>query len=180
MLPIKPDTGSVQTLFPSDILEQASDYDDQSFVKVVRIKEAASGKGYAFFSEILSDPNIEDDFEVMDFCWKNSKLGKTVQAIFKDPKIADDTEIFLAIQIKAKSAVVKSEESKGSFWENDEPGELNFTENPNSVLEGLQAKLGAPPTEPPVSPLHSPAESSPETQPLPEDPQTGRRRGAKG
>ena len=179
MLPIKPDTGNVPSLFPSDLVAQSSVYTEDNSVRVIRIREAASGKGYAFFSDVLEDPSIEGSFEVMDFCWKNSKLGKTVQSIFADPKVADDTEIFLSLQTKVNSAVVSSSESKGSYWENDEPGELNFMENHNAYLDGLTEDLQITSEQQPVSALPSEGKSFPETLTPSENPPMAAKHGAK-
>lgn len=133
VLKIQPEGKDPKTLFPSDVLSNSIyGFEVNDRVEIHRIKEAGSGKGYALFTKALYDPD-EQEYCIMDFLWLNSKTGKTITQIFADPKIADDTKICLIIQTDTKTAVITSEECKGSRWEQDEPGELNFIDGSDPI-----------------------------------------------
>lgn len=141
VLNIQPESSEPKTKFPSDLLEEpVYGFEKGDKVRVTRIKEAASGKGYSLFTEAVIDP-LDGEYCVMDFVWKNSKTGKIITAIFQNVKIADDTRILMTIQADLKTAVISSEECEGGYWENDEPGVLSFYVKPiGAVAKHLKNK----------------------------------------
>jgi hypothetical protein len=127
VLKIDTSTPEGKTVYPSEAIEKAiNGLKDGSKIAITRIKEAKKGTGYAFFTDSFYCEQNEEHYEVMDFCWKNSKLGKTIAAVFEETDLLDNTAILLIIQQKLKSAVILSMESPGSRWEVDELGELVF------------------------------------------------------
>lgn len=154
-----------RTVYPSEAMEKSlNGLEEGSKIAVTRIKESKNGKGYAFFTDSFYCPTSEEHYEVMDFCWKNSKLGKTITAVFEDTDLLDNTAILLIIQQKLKSAVIISTESVGSRWEVDELGELVFIYGDEGQV--FAAGKNAPLLEQSEnSVLHSTEPESPNTNP---------------
>lgn len=127
VLKIDTSTPEGKTVYPSEVIEKSiAGLNDGAKVAITRIKASKGGTGFAFFTDSFYCEQNEEHYEVMDFCWKNSKLGKTISAVFEESDLLDNTAIMLVIQQKLKSAVIISMESVGSRWEVDELGELVF------------------------------------------------------
>jgi len=167
-----------KTVYPSQVIADGiGGLQEGQDVLITKIKASKAGTGYAFFTDSFYCQESEDHFEVMDFCWKNSKLGKTITMIFDNPKLADGSSLVLRIQDRLKSAVVISQEMPGGYWEQDELGELNFTFR--EVGDSLTAQGGTVSAEMSQnSASHSQDSVSPGSQPPSKPPKNAPKSGA--